>query len=142
MLNASVCYDHSLVYSDLLQFIYRTIIAERFYYICLGTLPISTILFDGNNGTIQQQAAVANRSGSSSRMSNSANNSYSEKRDRSRTYSCSSKKQMTTTQAKDKIQQLKDEIGYLHNEIDGLNADITDIKSKHFKELSNYEMKI
>ena len=134
MLNASVCYqsirhnynyDHSLVYCDLLQCIYRTIIAERFYYLCLGILPVSTILFDSNNGAIQQQAAVANRSGSSSRMSNSAN---SEKRDRSRTYSCSSKKPMTITQAKDKIQQLKDKIGYLYNEIDGLNADITDIK--------------
>ena len=38
---------------------------------------------------------------------------------------------MTIPQTKDRIQQLKDEIGYLRHEIDGLNGDITDIKSKH-----------
>ena len=80
--------DIRLFYSDSLQFGYKTIIAEHFHYLRLAILPISTISFDSNNinGAIQQQAAVAN-SGSSSRLSNSSNNRYSEKRDRSRTYS-------------------------------------------------------
>ena len=103
----------------------------------MAILPISTISFDSSNinGAIQQQAAVGNSS--SSRISNNSNNSYSEKRDRSRTYSRSIKKLMTIPQTEDRIQQLKDEIGYPHNEIDGLNGDITDIKSKHLNNSVN-----